>query len=390
MLKCENEKDLTALFETYHSFSDKGKGNIKKMLDEFEIKSKIETNTTITETKMKQYDFTNYDKLLEEIKLFGFPNRISTKASFSWIIQNSVTFLLYCYFFYNAMFSTYFSIVCKCLFACFAGICNSSMGFTIMHDASHFGVSIHSNRNYWLNKLWHGWGLWNANIWFYHHVLNHHSFTGEDKLDPDLYHLLPFANKDGIGKPQKLHNKTQYIPYLLMLFPGQYVGQSISYLLTNYKPKIFRVKIPDRKMYEPLDIFLMCCKVICLYNGGFLSTFVYYITSNILYHLNIIFDHDTYETAIENHYEGNDWLKLQVCNSGNFLNDNIIWTRFFGAINYQIEHHLFSNMSNVHYPTIAPIVKRYCKENNIPYVNHTTLWGAYKSYLKMLKYRNSS
>ena len=37
-----------------------------------------------------------------------------------------------------------------------------------------------------LNKLWHGWGLWNANIWFYHHVLNHHSFTGEDKLDPDF------------------------------------------------------------------------------------------------------------------------------------------------------------------------------------------------------------
>ena len=60
------------------------------------------------------------------------------------------------------------------------------MGFTIMHDASHFGVSIHSNINYWLNKLLQGWGLWNANIWFYHHVLNHHSFTGEDKLDPDF------------------------------------------------------------------------------------------------------------------------------------------------------------------------------------------------------------
>jgi linoleoyl-CoA desaturase len=102
--------------------------------------------------------------------------------------------------------------------------------------------------------------------------------------------------------------------------------------------------------------------------------------------MNIVADHDTYETAIENHYDGNDWLRLQIQNSGNFLNDNFIWTHMFGAINYQIEHHLFPNMSSVHYPKVKPIVMKYCKDNNIPYVHHTTLWGAYKSYIKMLDY----
>ena len=107
---------------------------------------------------------------------------------------------------------------------------------------------------------------------------------------------------------------------------------------------------------------------------------------NISYAINIIFDHDTYESSITNHYNGNDWLKIQISNSGNFLNGNKFWTLFFGSINFQIEHHLFPNMSNIHYPIIAPIVKTYCLENNIPYTHHSTLYDAIISYKKMLSY----
>jgi predicted glycoside hydrolase/deacetylase ChbG (UPF0249 family) len=45
-------------------------------------------------------------------------------------------------------------------------------------------------------------------------------------------------------------------------------------------------------------------------------------------------------------------------------------------------------MSHVHYPKIAPIVKEFCKEKGIPYVHHSTLISAFRSYLKMLKFRN--
>ena len=56
----------------------------------------------------------------------------------------------------------------------------------------------------------------------------------------------------------------------------------------------------------------------------------------------------------------------------------------FGGINYQIEHHLFPNMSNHHYPVIAHIVKKFCKENNIPYTHEPTLEGAYRSFMKRI------
>jgi len=77
---------------------------------------------------------------------------------------------------------------------------------------------------------------------------------------------------------------------------------------------------------------------------------------------------------------------MQICNSGNFLMKNLWWTRIFGAINYQIEHHLFPNMSNIHYPEVSKIVQEYCKENNIPYVHKETLYESYKSFIKYLEY----
>ena len=142
LLKCKNEKDLTVLFETYHAFSDKEK--IKQKLSKYEINTNKISNNKI-------YDFTNYNKLLKEIKIL-FPNRSSIKADTFFVIQNSIVFLLYCYFFFNAMFSTYYSIYIKCLFSCISGLlCSSLFFFNILHDGSHYAISIYSDFNNFLH-----------------------------------------------------------------------------------------------------------------------------------------------------------------------------------------------------------------------------------------------
>lgn len=385
LLKTKGGDDITALFETYHAFSDKEQ--IKKRLDKYEIKG-ISSNDNVIP---KQYDFTNYDKLLNLVKK-EFPDRKSTKINMFRILVNMTTSLSYSLFFYIAMLSKY-SIYMRCMSSLFAGILWSSLGFNVMHDASHYGVSIHPYVNSTLSKLWHGFGLWNSKMWFYHHVYHHHSFTGEDKKDPDLYNMCPLLRKNNnqnSNKFVKITSKNQgdvrYVIPLLCVFPGMYYGQSLVYFLSSIKARVFSVKIPKIYYYDAIDILLIMFNLYCLYGGLPLPTIIYLITINTLYQINIVADHDTYETAIENHYDGNDWLRLQIQNSGNFLNDNFIWTHMFGAINYQIEHHLFPNMSSVHYPKVKPIVMKYCQENNIPYVHHPTLWGAYKSYLKMLDY----
>ena len=113
------------------------------------------------------------------------------------------------------------------------------------------------------------------------------------------------------------------------------------------------------------------------------------IACSVFYRANVIGDHDTFEVSVTNHYEGNDWLRLQVQNSGNFKTDSSLYTYVFGGINYQIEHHLFPNMSNCFYSQISPTVQQFCKENNIPYVVHKSLLEVFQEYYKTLKYFNS-
>jgi linoleoyl-CoA desaturase len=380
--KTKNQEDITALFETYHAFSNIDK--IKQSLNKYEI---VDTNPK----ENYKYDFTNYHKLLEEVKVL-YPNRKTIKSTNFFVLLDSIIFVAYISCFYIGMFSNYsyfFRIFCSFI----AGLTYISLGFNVMHDASHFAISTNENVNNILNKIWHAWGLWNSKIWFFHHVYNHHSFTGIENHDPDLYHLKPFGQKVATNSHSSkqnwlLKNQSYTVPYFLFLFPGQYFGQCISYFLTLSKQRIFTIKLEDKNHYDIIDILFIIVKLFCLYKGLFINTIIYIISLNFWYSINIVGDHDTYETAIENHYNGNDWCKMQICNSGNFINNSIIWTYLFGGINYQIEHHLFPNVSHIHYPAISIIVKKYCKENNITYVHINSMYETYKSFLKMMKYRS--
>lgn len=377
LLKTKGERDITVLFETYHAFSDKEK--IKQILDKYKI-----INGQIIASK--KYDFTNYDKLLGNIKK-TFPNRESIKTT---PFRNYIAILTtgaYIISYYHMIYCPF--LIIQSLFAILAGAAYISLGFNVMHDASHYAVSLKPGINIWLTKIWNSWGLWNGDIWFYHHVYHHHSFTGVENEDPDLYHLRPFARK--VKSDTKINSfflsvQDRIAPFILFCIPGEYVGQSVVYGLASFKNRIFKIPIPNTNYYDTTDIILICCNMYGLSQMPYSVLACYFISLNLFYSINIIPDHDTYESSVENHYTGDDWCKLQICNSGNFLNDNLIWTHLFGSINYQIEHHLFPNMSSVHYPTIAPIVREFCKENNIKYVHHATIWSAYKSFIKMIKY----
>jgi linoleoyl-CoA desaturase len=379
LLSTRNVGDITVLFETYHAFSDKE--GIKKILEKYKIESTSDQNST------KQYDFTNYNKLLEKIKVV-YKDRKSTKAPFSWYLRNIVSFVLYVLTFYYTFYSNAYTFF-RCIGAFVAGFLWISIGFNVMHDGSHYGVSVNPKTNIMLSKLWNTWSLWNEQVWFYHHVYNHHSHTGVKDKDPDMYHFRPLVAKEkDDNKVFSLTRRYQekLISFITIIFPGMFSGQIISYYIGFLKKRMWKIQLPLTTYYNTYELLLIIFNIYSMYRGLWLPTIVYFISNNLFYHINIAPDHDTFESAVENHYEGDDWLKLQVCNSGNFLTHNIPYTLCFGAINYQIEHHLFPNMSNEHYPVIAPIVKKYCSENNIPYTSHPTLYSAYKSYLKMIFY----
>jgi linoleoyl-CoA desaturase len=377
----KNSDDLSALFHTYHAFSNTNA--IKQQLETFEIE---ETKSIET---IKDYKL--YNELIKKIKNeTTFKKRNDIKINFFYIVQNMFVTVLYTsliYFVVNDYFNWFLSPVimflCGCLWM--------SLMFNVLHDASHYAISKSPKVNELLSSITASFSLWNHTIWFYHHVFYHHSFTNQEN-DPDVYHYNPFANKKESKNRGILGSYSNILlPLVTILFPGFYVGQIISYIIGRIKGKVFRVKLPNHIKYlSVLELVFYFLIIYTLSLTSMLNIVSYFFALNIMYHINIVGDHDTFESHVENKYTGNDFLKLQVQNSSNFCINSKFWTHFFGGINYQIEHHLFPNMCHKHYPIIAPIVKQFCDEHNIPYIVHNSIFDVYLSFLKMIKYYSYS
>jgi fatty acid desaturase len=377
-----------------------------------------EPETYLAKEKWGEFDFTSYRELTTKIKKL-FPDRNSIKTPMEWHFVTLYLTVLFMYSFCNSMFSSdaflrpllFFPLPTSWVsieeqiaqlrtgLVVIASITWISLGFNIMHDASHYALTTHTSVNQALSKLWNALNLWNSKIWFYHHVLHHHSFTGLVNRDPDISNYYPFGIKK-LEDPSKnlwqwsYQNQDKMIPFVLFAFPGQNIGQTISYCIAAFRRKLWRIQLPNSEQipefYDPIDLIGIFCTLaafeIAILRGNLIYLALFLMSNNIIYALNVIFDHDSFENIVSNDYCGKDWLRLQIQHSSNFLNEDMLWTRIFGSINYQIEHHLFPGMSNYHYPTIQPIVQQYCQEHDIPYVHHSTIADAWNSFLKTLRY----
>jgi linoleoyl-CoA desaturase len=66
------------------------------------------------------------------------------------------------------------------------------------------------------------------------------------------------------------------------------------------------------------------------------------------------------------------------------MNSKIL-SYLLGGLNYQIEHHLFSTISHIHYPNISKVVQQVCEQFNVPYYAHPTMLVAIQSHYHKLK-----
>jgi fatty acid desaturase len=77
-----------------------------------------------------------------------------------------------------------------------------------------------------------------------------------------------------------------------------------------------------------------------------------------------------------------DFLRKQVLTSRNVRGGPVVDV-VLGGLNYQVEHHLFPNMPQIHLRRAQPIVREFCAERGIPYAE-TTLLRSYGEVLTHL------
>ncbi len=81
----------------------------------------------------------------------------------------------------------------------------------------------------------------------------------------------------------------------------------------------------------------------------------------------------------------NNWNIHQLHTTSDFAPGSKIFTWFIGGLNYQVVHHLFPNISHVHYKNLAKIVRKTAEKHQLPYHVNKTFVGALYQHTLMLK-----
>jgi fatty acid desaturase len=85
-----------------------------------------------------------------------------------------------------------------------------------------------------------------------------------------------------------------------------------------------------------------------------------------------------------------DYLRRQVLTSRNIRGGRPM-EHVMGGLNLQIEHHLFPNMPSANLRRVRPIVREYCAELGVPYVENAlpTAWRVVLTYLHRVGIRHA-
>lgn len=283
------------------------------------------------------------------------------------------------------------------LLCVFLALATAGIGFNVMHDGSHGSFS----RIPWVNRMaaltldvLGG----SSYMWYYKHVVSHHTFTNIDGADDDI-EISPFFRLTEQQPYYKWH-RFQHI-YWVVLYGAMYVLWVFILDFKKYfQQKIGVVTLPKMKVTDQLIfwiskvLFLAMFLVVPMLTVGVLDTligfgvfmFVTGLVISVVFQLAHVVEETEFMAAPENGKMEDEWTVHQLKTTANFATRNRIVTWFMGGLNFQVEHHLFPKVSHIHYPKINKIVKQTCTEFGITYNEFPRVSSAIASHVRALRY----
>jgi linoleoyl-CoA desaturase len=276
----------------------------------------------------------------------------------------------------------------------------SGLGLVTMHDANHGSFSKHG----WVNNIFSNslylLGGFPPN-WRYQHNTLHHGYTNIEGHDEDIAHggILRFSPH----KPLKKAHKYQYIYafffYGLMTFSWVTIKDfkklrdyknagAILNSSGNYKA-LFNKMLISKVIYYVVFLVLPIIYIPLNWYWVLLGFLVMHFTSGLI--LSTIFQTahvvptSEYPLPDNNNEMDNNWAVHQLYTTSNFAPGSKLFSWLIGGLNYQVVHHLFPNISHVHYKNLAKIVEETARKYQLPYHVNKTFRGAVYQHALMLK-----
>jgi linoleoyl-CoA desaturase len=291
------------------------------------------------------------------------------------------------------------SLVWSVVLCAILGMNMAVIGFNVMHEGGHQSFSKYTWLNkasaYFLNVLGG-----NAYYWKIKHNVNHHTFTNIDGMDSDI-DVRPWMRLHE-DQPRHWFHRFQHIYFVVLYGLSYFAWVFIDDFKKYVTGKVTPDSEPKRLVFKEHLIF-WCTKtlyvgfyiVVPIFMVGFAKALIgYAIISFVcglfisvvfqLAHVVEVTEFTQPELEITNKIP-QAWAIHQIKTTANFATHNKVLSWFLGGLNFQIEHHLFPNISHVHYPQVSKLVREVCKEYNLDYLEYSSMLKAFSSHLLHLR-----
>jgi len=280
------------------------------------------------------------------------------------------------------------------------GIGMAGVGMNVMHDGNHGSFS---NKD-WINKLM-GSSIYilagNVYNWKVQHNVLHHTYTNVHGHDEDLDagRILRFTKH----AQWKWYHRFQHY-YSILLYGlltinwaittdfvqmKRYMKRKLSYgefpnPFINWSTLVVS-KVIYLAIWILLPILILKLSWWKILIGFFLMHYTAGLILSVIFQLAHIMDEAEMPIPENDGSLKNTWAIHQLKTTVNFSPKNKFINWFTGGLNHQVEHHIFPNISHIHYGKIAEIVKKTAKEFNLPYNEFKTTRKAIIAHFNYLK-----
>lgn len=339
-------------------------------------------------------------ELRGDVKRYFEENKITQYGNSTIIVKTIVVGLFYIVPFALLVSGLISSVPLVIFFWIIMGAGMSGLGMVTMHDANHNSYSQSTRLNWWIGKSLYLLGGFPPNWRFQHNTL-HHGYTNIEGQDEDIAPngILRFSPHQSLRKIHRYQHIYAWVLYGLM---------TLSWIVAKDFKRFFHYKSMGAPLgkngYKRLFIDLIVSKII--YYIVFLVipiltipvAWYWIVVGFIAMHatggiiLSTIFQTahvvptSEYPLPDEEGKLDNNWAVHQLHTTADFAPDSKLFSWFIGGLNYQIEHHLFPNISHIHYKAISKLVQKAAVKHDIPYHVNKTFFSALVKHGSMLKY----
>lgn len=280
------------------------------------------------------------------------------------------------------------------------GIGMAGVGMNVMHDGNHGSYSTKK----WVNNLMGG-SIYilagNVYNWKVQHNVLHHTYTNIEGHDEDLEagRVLRFSKHAKWFKHHKFQHFYSIFLYGLLTINWaittdfqqmkRYLKRKLSAGAFPNPVKEWSTLVITKILYFSIWIIVPLVFLDLAWWKVLIGFFAMHYTAGVILSLVFQLAHVVEDAEMplpndENYIDHTNKIH-QFLTTTNFATKNKLANWFTGGLNHQIEHHVFPNISHVHYTKISKIVKETANEFNIPYYEYKTTRKAIISHFRYLK-----